>query len=267
MLETIIHKWLRVPYTLNVHYFSNPNRPKRTILLIHGLGTSWKTWENVASRLPKDYRVVAVDLLGFGNSPTPNWKRYDLKTQAKSIALTLVKNKIVGPLTIVGHSMGALTAIELAKKQYPILPKKLFLCSPPIYRPEAQTKLHHPEHALRKFYKLINKHPVSSKKLLALADKYDLWPDPGFRAEGATAESFLKALSAAIVDQTALSDIEKLKLPITIISGKLDPLIVEANLKKLASQNKNISHARMLTQGHEITDYYAKVIAKKVVES
>ena len=55
-----------------------------------------------------------------------------------------------------------------------------------------------------------------------------------------------------------MADISQLKLPITILSGKLDPLIVERNLKKLAKEHKNIAHRSMTMQGHEITDKYAE---------
>lgn len=266
MFERIIHRWLRIPYTLNVHYFHNPTRPTRTIVLIHGLGTSWRTWEQVAAKLPKTYRVVAVDLLGFGSSPTPNWKTYNVATQAKSISLTLVKRGIIGPVTIIGHSMGSLVAIELAKPIYPVSARALILCSPPIYRPETNAKLHHPERLLRRLYRFFHRHPSKAKQLLQLADRYNLWPDRGFKAKGATADSFLKALSAAIINQTTLRDIQSLRLPITIISGKLDPLIVESNLKQLAKERPNITHSSLLTQGHEISNRYAAYIAKKVTD-
>ena len=69
MFDRFIHRWLRIPYVLNLHYFSHPSRPKATILLIHGLGTSWQTWKPLEPYLPKDTRVIAIDMLGFGNSP------------------------------------------------------------------------------------------------------------------------------------------------------------------------------------------------------
>ncbi len=265
MFDRLIHRWLRIPHTLHVHYFANPKRPRSTVLLLHGLGTSWKTWEHVAAKLPPEYRVVAVDLLGFGQSPKPSWKNYDIKTQARSIALTLAKEGIIGPMVIAGHSMGSLIAIELARKGRYVKARSLVLCSPPIYRPQIDKKLH-PERLLRKLYQFIGDNPRDSKRLLRLADRYKLWPDRGFKADSLSAESFLNALSAAIINQNTIDDITKLKLPITIISGKLDPLIIEANIKALAKSQPNIQHTSMLSQGHEITNFYAKRIAKVLTE-
>ncbi len=265
MFDRLIHRWLRIPHTLHVHYFARPKKPHATVLLLHGLGTSWKTWEHVADKLPPEYRVVAVDLLGFGNSPKPSWKNYDVKTQAKSIALTLVKEGIVGPMIIAGHSMGSLIAIELARQGRYVKATSLILCSPPIYRAQVDPKAH-PERLLRKLYQFIGNNPRDSKRLLRLADRYKLWPDRGFKADSLSAESFLNALSAAIINQNTIDDIAKLKLPITIISGKLDPLIIEANLKALAKSQPNIQHTSMLSEGHEITNFYAKRIAKILTE-
>jgi len=59
-----------------------------------------------------------------------------------------------------------------------------------------------------------------------------------------------------------MNDIAKLTLPIAILSGKLDPLIVERNLKKLAKDHNNITHTSMATQRHEVTDKYAKNLSE-----
>ena len=251
MFDRIIHRWLRIPYTLNVHYFCRPDNPKSTILLVHGLGTSWRTWKPLTQYLPKDAQVIAIDMLGFGNSPKPDWKSYNVQDQATSIAATLRRESITRLDIVIGHSMGSLAAVELAKK-YPKLAQSLILCSPPIYQPKANEKIHHPEKILRALYSLINKHPRSSKRLL---------PDAGFKADKVTAKSFLTALNAAIINQTTMADISQLKLPITILSGKLDPLIVERNLKQLDKEHKNIAHRSMTMQSHEITDKYAKCLS------
>lgn len=260
MFDRIIHRWLRIPYTLNVHYFYRPDNPKSTILLVHGLGTSWRTWKPLTQYLPKDTRVIAIDMLGFGNSPKPDWKSYNVQDQATSIAATLRRESITRLDIVIGHSMGSLAAVELAKK-YPKLTQSLILCSPPIYQLKANEKIHHPEKILRALYSLINKHPRSSKRLLQFADRHNIWPDAGFKADKITAKSFLTALNAAIINQTTMADISQLKLPITILSGKLDPLIVERNLKQLAKEHKNIAHRSMTMQSHEITDKYAKCLS------
>ena len=72
---------------------------------------------------------------------------------------------------------------------------------------------------------------------MQFADRHNIWPDAGFKADEVTAESFLIALNTAIINQTTMNDIAKLTLPIAILSGKLDPLIVERNLKKISKRS------------------------------
>ncbi|MBF1033728.1 MAG: alpha/beta hydrolase, partial [Candidatus Nanosynbacter sp.] len=205
-------------------------------------------------------RVIAIDMLGFGNSPKPDWKTYNVHDQAASIAATLRREFINHVDVVIGHSMGSLAAVELAK-QYPKLSKSLILCSPPIYYPRVDEKIHHPEKILRTLYEFFNSHPRSSKRFLQFADRHNIWPDAGFKVDEVTSESFLIALNTAIINQTTMSDIAELTLPIAILSGKLDPLIVERNLKKLAKDHNNITHTSMATQRHEITDKCAKKLS------
>ena len=42
-------------------------------------------------------------------------------------------------------------------------------------------------------------HPRSSKRFLQFADRHNIWPDAGFKADEVTAESFLIALNTAII--------------------------------------------------------------------
>ena len=63
---------------------------------------------------------MSFDMLGFGNSPKPDWKSYDVRDQAASIAATLRQKAITRLDVVIGHSMGSLAAVELAK-QHPHL--------------------------------------------------------------------------------------------------------------------------------------------------
>lgn len=264
--DRFIHKWLKVPYSLHVHEYHRPKNPRATVLMIHGIGNSWKTWQNIAPQLPRDVRVLAVDLLGFGSSPKPDWITYNAKVQADSIITTLLRKGLFGPVIIVGHSLGSLVAVELARR-YPFTVKSLVLCSPPFYRPRSKEKFFHPERRLRQLYGILERNPMSSSKILKFADKYNLWPDPGFNIDEAGALTFLATLNAAIVNQTSFEDALKLHLQAHIISGKLDPLIVERNIRYLAKHNPKIHHTSLPFVAHDISKPYATRITAAIVDA
>lgn len=261
--STWFHRFLRVPYTLNTEVFQNPKKPKATYVFIHGIGNTLHSWDDVVKKLPKDVRVIGIDLLGFGESPRPDWVVYNAKTQAQSVALTLLSMRMVQQPVLIGHSLGALVAVEIAKR-YPLFVKELVLCSPPFYQPELISKrgLKSPEDMLRELYRLVKKYPEKLQKYSPRAVKLGL----ANRALNITEDnvgSYIAALESSIINQTSLQDVARLGLPITIFYGALDPVVISKHITGLVKTNQNITSRRLLA-GHEVTGSYATAVAKWV---
>lgn len=263
--DTIWHRWLRVPYSLHVHRYHNPRRYRDTVILLHGIGNSIEAWKEISEYLPHDIRVVAVDLLGFGKSPKPSWVTYDTKTQARSVMKTLFSLGITGKTIFVGHSLGALVSIDIGRR-YPLFVKKLILCSPPIYRPREKGRLiPSRDDRLRKLYKIAKKHPKELIRLAPLATQVGL-ANKALHVDDKGINSYLKTLELSIVNQTALNSISKIKKPIVIFHGMLDPVVVGSNLKDLARKNSQIEFHSILT-GHEIMGAYTKKLGQYLKEN
>ncbi len=96
----------------------------QTILLIHGLAGSSKTWDDVIPLLTPHADVIAVDLLGHGESAKPSGD-YSLGAFASGLRDFL---SILGveSVTIVGHSFGGGVAMQLTY-QHPHLVDRLVL--------------------------------------------------------------------------------------------------------------------------------------------
>jgi len=94
------------------------------ILLIHGLAGSSKSWDDVLALLTPHADVIAVDLLGHGESAKPSGD-YSLGAYASGLRDFL---SILGidSVTIVGHSFGGGVAMQLAY-QHPHLVDRLVL--------------------------------------------------------------------------------------------------------------------------------------------
>lgn len=86
--------------------------PSRTIILIHGLGSYLKAWNKNIPELSKNYRVIAIDLPGYGKSgktPHPG----SMSWYAQSV-VKLMNHLGLEKAWIGGHSMGGQIAMVMA---------------------------------------------------------------------------------------------------------------------------------------------------------
>ncbi len=84
------------------------------LLLIHGLGGSWRTWMPVLDMLAAEREVIAVDLPGFGETP-PLPGEVSMNTLAEATASFLTAHDLTG-VDVAGNSMGARLVLELARR-------------------------------------------------------------------------------------------------------------------------------------------------------
>ncbi len=83
------------------------------IVFIHGMGSSTATWDACMALLQERHEVVAIDLLGHGQSPVPDDP--DLYTRdAALIDIDEVLASLPEPAVLVGHSLGGYLALAHA---------------------------------------------------------------------------------------------------------------------------------------------------------
>lgn len=264
MFDELAHRYLRVPYILNGRDLQTAKKPKATIVLLHGINSSTAMWEPLAKKLPKQTRVIAIDLLGFGDSPRTSWPSYQVRVQARSVAATLFLMKIRGPVIVVGHSLGALVAIDFARR-YPLMTRQLILVSPPLYDIEREPEsgiAYRPRLLLRDIHTAISAHPEMVTKLIGLASQYKLF-NRGFDASKIDTSIFLGTLESAIINQTSMRDLIRLRQPVTVVTGKLDPFVSEPTVKRLSKEYPRISH-RSILASHEIIGLMESAVQKAI---
>lgn len=88
----------------------------KPLLLIHGLGSSWRNWDLVLPALSAHRDVIAVDLPGFGDSAP-------LEAPVTIASLTdaveeFIDEQGLGDVDVVGSSMGARMVLEMARRGY-----------------------------------------------------------------------------------------------------------------------------------------------------
>ncbi|GMJ15004.1 BODYGUARD1, 9-CIS EPOXYCAROTENOID DIOXYGENASE DEFECTIVE 1 [Hibiscus trionum] len=117
---------------------SPKDKAREDVLFIHGFVSSSAFWTetlfpNFSSKAKSTYRFLAVDLLGFAQSPKPNDSLYTLREHVEMIEKSVLEAYKVGSFHIVAHSLGCILALAIAVK-HPGSVKSLTLLAPPYYQ-------------------------------------------------------------------------------------------------------------------------------------
>ena len=89
---------------------------KPVIFLIHGFPTSSWDWVPIWNALNESYRLVAMDMLGFGFSDKPNPHAYSIMEQA-DLCEALVADRKLDSFHVLAHDYGDTVAQELLARQ------------------------------------------------------------------------------------------------------------------------------------------------------
>ncbi|WP_460433017.1 alpha/beta fold hydrolase [Angustibacter speluncae] len=84
------------------------------LLLVHGLGAGWQSWAPIVDALAERREVIAVDLPGFGETPSLTGE-VSIATLADSVAGFIGEQGLDGVSTV-GQSMGGRIVLELARR-------------------------------------------------------------------------------------------------------------------------------------------------------
>lgn len=111
---------------LRVHYQEAGDAAAPALVLIHGFASSTLVWSKVFLGLARaGFRVIALDLLGYGYSGKPRNGEYTIAGQARLIT-RLLERLGIARATIVGSSYGGAVAATCAL-DYPDRVEKLVL--------------------------------------------------------------------------------------------------------------------------------------------
>jgi pimeloyl-ACP methyl ester carboxylesterase len=121
---------LRIPVGAGALHVERVGRGGPAVILLHGFGTCAFLWRAVAPRLAHaGCTVVAIDLLGHGESDRPPDVAFRLGAQADYVERALTALRLADA-TVVGEGMGAIVALLLAAR-HPRRVRRLALLEPP----------------------------------------------------------------------------------------------------------------------------------------
>jgi pimeloyl-ACP methyl ester carboxylesterase len=93
------------------------------LVLTHGWGADADLWQYAKRDLANDYRIVAWDLPGLGNSQQPPDRNYSLDRMAED--LQVVVSATPGPVILVGHSIGGMINLTFGRRYPDLLGSKV----------------------------------------------------------------------------------------------------------------------------------------------
>ena len=100
----------------SIFFINEGSDDKPVILLIHGFPTSSWDWQPIWNSLSKDYRLITLDLLGFGFSDKPNQRNYSIHKQA-DLCEALLRQQNLNEIHVLAHDYGVSVAQELLARQ------------------------------------------------------------------------------------------------------------------------------------------------------
>ena len=239
---------------LKVHYKETGPQDAPALLLLHGFGSSLQAWDVWSLKLEQKYRVIRLDLPGFGltgASPSDDY------SEEKDLAILAHFADKLGleKFSVVGHSMGGKMAWSLAASQ-PERVQALVLMAPDGF-PETNdigTKPYAVPAIMGLIKYVLPKYLVrkSIEPAFAEADAlndalvnryYDMLRAPGVR--GAILERS---------NQTIYSDpvprLKAIKAPTLLIWGEQDQMIPSSNAQSYANVLSNSTTVLVPILGH-----------------
>ena len=106
MIDAQFDQQDRIVNGLPWHYVDEGNLMGTVILFLHGLPESWYSWSKVLPLVDHQYRLIAIDMKGYGRSDKQD-SNYDWHTVA-SQTLDLINSLGVDKFYVVSHDWGTI---------------------------------------------------------------------------------------------------------------------------------------------------------------
>jgi pimeloyl-ACP methyl ester carboxylesterase len=118
-----------------IHAMVSGRPGTRGLVFVHGGGAHAHWWTHVAALFSAEFRVVALDLSGHGDSGGRS--TYSLEQWTDEVTACAVAGGIEGPPVVVGHSMGGFVTIATAAR-HPGELSGAIICDSPVTEPDPE---------------------------------------------------------------------------------------------------------------------------------
>lgn len=242
---------------IGIHYYrTGGNKPP--LILAHGVTDNGLCWRRVALALQADFDLIMVDARGHGRSDKPP-TGYTYDEFAADLA-AFIEEMGLGTTAVLGHSMGALTAMMVAAR-HPHLVNKLVLEDPPLMSEQAAAELAERFTQGAAMFSMMQEQPVAAIVQFAQQMNSD-WHEMEFPAWAESKKQFASqvftelGVAAVQVDWRAL--MRQLTMPTLLLTADNTPrpsgpaIVTPEIAAEAAALNPHIQLAYLPDAGHNI---------------
>jgi len=233
------------------------------VVLLHSSLGSKSQWMALAERLARRFRVIAVDLCGYGdNEPVAAGSSFTLDNEVRLVSTRI--DRLVEPhvrVHVVGHSYGGLVALRFAQS------RRGRTASLSLYDPVVFRALSRDDPALlrlRAFADIVTADVISGLRHDAAREFVDFWSGAGtFASLPSTVQTRIARYAEKIpFDFQAAArwplspvDLRTIAVPTLLLAGKRSPEIVKRIIASLGRELP-LRRIRWIESGHmgPITD-------------
>lgn len=244
-----------------------------TVLLLHTLFTDRTCWGGLVSALSSNFRVVAPDLPGSGESEKPAAGRFAYSIDAIAHVVTdLYAGLGLGQAYVVGHGLGGAVAIQLASRYPELVSKQLLLdawCYPKRLDPTLRAAMI-PIVGSVLFKQLLGKTLLRAHFRDRLSSRSQ--PLPPARLDHyyeqfntpAARNSALSILHNTRDTRHTLAALSRINVPSLVVWGRYDSLCPPAEGRQMARQIRGCGF-ELLEAGHLVPEQQPQQLADLIV--
>jgi len=123
-----------------IHYVAWGPPGARGLVFVHGGGAHAHWWTHVAATFATEFRVLALDLSGHGDSG--HREQYGIEQWTDEVAAVAGAGRIDGNPVIIGHSMGGFVTIATAARHASRC-SGVIVCDSPVMQPDPEIQSYH----------------------------------------------------------------------------------------------------------------------------
>ncbi len=241
---------------IRLHY-TRTDGDKPLLVLAHGVTDAGPCWMAVVEALAPEYDAVMVDARGHGYSDAPE-RSYGPVEQAGDLAGVITALELERP-AVLGHSMGAATALVLAGT-YPDVPGAVLLEDPPAWWTSwASTPAARERHVAMRERALNLKRKTREELIAGQRAEQPGWSDAELEPWGDAKQQFSPSVLSVLAEDNAANVdwptiLSRVTCPALLIIG--DPergaIVSDENAAALKALVPHLQIAHVPEAGHNI---------------